>query len=131
MGFKKSINRNGGVDLTGPSVDAATDVGDVAETMVFQKGCDLHASTAMVTQTGDGAALVEFCQAIWNGLHGHDHHFATLRRNAGQFAFPCFTHIQHQGLALGASLRQPVLELSGVNLLHESGQINQARFGGS
>jgi hypothetical protein len=34
-------------------------------------------------------------------------------------------------LALGASLRQPVLELSGVNLLHELGQINQARFGGS
>ena len=29
------INRNAGIDLAGPSVDAATDVGDILKAMVF------------------------------------------------------------------------------------------------
>ena len=116
MGFKKSINRNCGVDLTGPSIDAATDVGDVAETMVFQKGSDLHASTAMVTQTGDGPFFVQFRQSVWDGLHGHVNQVQGGGLGTRGLAFPSLTYIEQDG-ALRLACR-PVGELCRGDLFH-------------
>ena len=72
----------------------------------------------MVAKASNRTAFVQLKQASWDCLHGHDHDFTALGRNAGQLAFPCLADVQNQWLTLRGGLLEPFIELIGADLLH-------------
>ena len=85
---------------------------------MLKEGGNLLTSATMVAQARNRAGAVNFMQAVWNGLHRHDLNFTSHRRDAGNFTFPSFTHIEHQRLGLLAGLFGPFVKLCGADMLH-------------
>jgi hypothetical protein len=69
----------------------------MAEPLLDQEGCNLHAARTVVAQAGNGLIAVEFLQPRWNRVHGDLEELEPLRIYASCVDFPSFTHIEHDG----------------------------------